>query len=279
MSSPAQPTELYAVSRPENGIQPRLHGLEEHQKTTISMFLENGINPKSIVKAAQHGGIENLLQEAERMVVVADTWQNFYNTDIKLLIQLYKKYGRSVLDVCLNELVQMSRQGLLQAKQDLENDATPTETPIIDDYEHAAPTGEKLDYPAKFAAKRLESTHVRTRTQRRASTMGTRPLPSSTGAKKAVSSPDSKSKRRVVAHICTPRCPKYMKRQAFINHALLKHKNKLPSETNYLDHQWDQHSEILSTEDGEAGVTPQEHSDTPCPSSSTPASEIDIGES
>ncbi|KAF2442196.1 hypothetical protein P171DRAFT_487452 [Karstenula rhodostoma CBS 690.94] len=292
MSPPAtQREEGRPVSCPETGAHPHIQGLKEHQKTTITMFTENGINPESIVKATRHGGVQNLLQEAERIVGVADAWQTLYGIDIKPLIQLYNKYGKNVVEVCLVELVHMSQQGLLQVKQDVGNEAMLAISPKDDDLELSHPTGKVLGHPPKPAGKRLKSSTVRTDPLLRPSvTENWPPFPSAT-ASRSLSSSGFAGKRRIVGQVCAPRCPNYMKRQHFINHALLKHNNNLPSQTvwicccdksytddeAYLDHQWNQHSDILSTEESEAVVTPQEQSNTPCLSFPTLAGAEETG--
>lgn len=81
-----------------------------------------------------------------------------------------------------------------------------------------------------------------------------------------------------------------MKRQHFINHVTLKHKDNIPNkyqdmtccdetysdETLYLEHQWELHSE--PTDDAKAGATPREDMETPSSTTSTPASDYDNGE-
>ncbi|OAG08946.1 uncharacterized protein CC84DRAFT_1257691 [Paraphaeosphaeria sporulosa] len=279
-------------ARPGRSLEAHDHshfqGLKEHQKTTISMFIENGINPESIVKATQHGGVQNLLLEAERIVGVADAWQTLYGIDINPLVQLYNKYGRNVVEVCLIDLVQMSQQGLLHVKPVVASEDMPAESCENDDPELSALAGESLDHPSKPTRNRVEPNPVEIRTPRCAPVTGKRPPPSATIFKKSVSSAFV-GKRRVVGQVCTTRCTKYMKRQHFLNHAVLKHKSKLPSQMSflcccdhyytddeaYLDHHWNKHSDIFPVEESEAAVTPREQPDAPYSTCSTPPGPVD----
>ncbi|KAJ4288519.1 hypothetical protein N0V90_011756 [Kalmusia sp. IMI 367209] len=269
------------------------------------MFVENNVDPETIVRATQRldDGVQGLLVEAGRMVVVADAYQEFFGIDIKALILLYRKYGRGVLEVNLNELVKISQQGLLPHKQDGGNEATPAELTTEEDHVVITCVEKKPKYSAKTAGKRLKSTPITAKktvpfprptatTQGRASTVGKQPPTSIIAAKKSMPLVSATGQRRVIAHICSSRCTNYMRKQAFINHAALNHKDKIPSEVHevkccnefytkevaYLDHQWEQHSEILPAEDNSGGTAPHEDLATPYSPSSTPTSESDAGD-
>ncbi|KAL5412433.1 hypothetical protein PMIN04_009844 [Paraphaeosphaeria minitans] len=290
-SPPTQRDEVRPVKFLEADDHSHFQGLKEHQKTTISMFSEDGINPESIVKATQHGGVENLLLEAERIVGVADVWQTLYGIDINSLIQLYNKYGRNVVEARLIDLVQMSQQRQIHVKQVVASENMPAELGENDDPELSSLAGGRLDHPSKPTRNRLGSTPVQVRTPPCASVTEKCPPSSATAFKKSVPSVFV-GKRRVVGQVSTPYCTKYIKRQHFFNHALLKHKNKLPSQMHwlycchqfytddetYLDHHWSKHSEFFPVNESEAAVTPQEHLEAPCSTYSTPARPVDTGD-
>ena len=63
-------------------------------------------------------GVQGLLNEASSMVVVDDAYREFFGIESTALIQLYRTYGPKVLHAQINELVQISQQGLLPPKQD-----------------------------------------------------------------------------------------------------------------------------------------------------------------
>ncbi|KAL1603656.1 hypothetical protein SLS60_005244 [Paraconiothyrium brasiliense] len=269
--------------------------MREHQKATIYMFTKNGLDPVSIIKALQdsHGGIQALLLDFRTILQTAEVYEEVYGLDIVLLIQLFKQLGQNVFEGHLNDLMQMSHQGLLQPKQDDVNGTTPAEPPTDEELE-LSHMGDERRFLAKPAGKRLNSTSLRTNktptsTELGALAMGKRPFSSSAAAKELVPPLDPTGKRRVISHICAEVCTKYMKKQYFINHARLNHMRKIPSgalvikccgksygdEVAYLDHQWDKHSKVLPMEDNKAGATPREDRDTSC--LSAPASGSDTG--
>lgn len=183
-------------------------------------------------------------------------------------------------------------------------EATPAETGN-DDPSAAPPAlfGKKPSHLVTTGGKRLKPnpTHAQKtlpapgktiKMRPRALLMGKRPLTSSSAGKKSVQVSNAAKQKRTVAHICIRSCPRsFMKRQAFINHALLKHRDKFSGyhdltccdetygdETTYLDHQWEYHSEIVPEGDPKGGVTPREDMETPSSFSSSPGSDQDAGD-
>ena len=112
MPTPTQP--------PQDLLGAPMPRLEEYQKTAINMFTELKIDPERIVKAIRlmDNGVQGLLDETNRMVLVADAYLKLFGIDNAALVQFQRTYGPEVLRTQIHALVQISQQGLLPTKQD-----------------------------------------------------------------------------------------------------------------------------------------------------------------